>query len=101
MYLQFLFNLSYFFMAATLIFLFCTLKWKMLVRYWKIAKIKGQNKKDKFDFIKAQEKKGLKPFEFDNGKTIIYAKNGNIALADYKKMNHRSRQAFRTLKKAK
>jgi hypothetical protein len=74
------------------------LKRKTLARYWQLAKIKGQNQKDKIDFIKKQEAKGLKPFEFDQGKTTIYAKNGNQAISDYKRMKAKQKNRRRTKK---
>lgn len=100
MYLDFLFYLSYFFISLFVIVLLIRQR-HFLKRCWEIAKIKGKNNKQKQDFIKEQESKGLKPFKFDNGNTVIYAKNGNMALADYKKLQDKQKQAIRTLKKVK
>ncbi|WP_163398176.1 hypothetical protein [Flavobacterium fluviatile] len=98
MYLDFLFYLAYFFIFLTFV-VFCIRKRAFFAHCWKIAKIKGNNKKQKIDFIKEQEAKGLKPFIFDGGKTTIYAKNGNLAIADYKKMNDDAKRNLRKLKK--
>ena len=99
MYLDFLFYLAYFFISLTFV-VFCIRKRAFFANCWRIAKIKGKNKKQTIDFIKEQEDKGLKPFKFDGGRTTIYAKNGNIALADYKKMNDAAKKTLRKLKKA-
>ncbi|MBB1194836.1 hypothetical protein DNC80_14290 [Flavobacterium sp. SOK18b] len=67
----------------------CTFNWKTIVHLYKKAKIIGQNKKDKIDFIKRQEKKGLKPFSFGkNSNTVVYAQNGNRAILDYKNLQN-------------
>jgi hypothetical protein len=76
------------------------LYWKVVKQFWINAKIKAINLKQKKAFIKKQTALGLKPYEFDKGNTIIYAKNGNIALMDYKKMIDAQNRVIRKLKKA-
>lgn len=75
------------------------IKRKTLARYWQLAKIKGKNQKEKIDFIKKQEAKGLRAFEFDGGKTTVYAKSGNQALSDYNKLKAKQKNRSQKLKK--
>ena len=91
MYLQLLNYIALFFIFLFFAFLFWALKWSLLKRFWKEAKIKAQNKKDKKDWMAKNEAKGLKPFQFDNGNTIIYAIDGNNALLQYKAMLHENK----------
>ena len=100
MYLQFLNYVAYFFTILFIAFLCWALDWNLLKLFWRNASIKAQNQKDKKEFIKKQEAKGLKPFEFDKGNTVIYAKNGNQAILDYKSLKQKTKIVPSQLKKA-
>lgn len=99
MYLHFLNYVACFFTILFIAFFCWSLKWKLLKRFWQHAKIKAINQKDKLEFIKKQESKGLKPFEFDNGNTVIYAKNGNQAILDHKRLKQETKIIRRQLRK--
>ncbi|SDZ91311.1 hypothetical protein SAMN05443667_101267 [Flavobacterium gillisiae] len=100
MYLQLITYIAYFFAILFIAFLFYALEWAMLKRLWQNAQIKAKNNQDKKEFIKKQEEKGLKPFAFNNGNTVIYARTGNQALLDYKQLQAETKIVRKKLKKA-
>ena len=99
MYLQILNYIAIFFILLFLAFFCYALNVKLLIRLWKIASIKEQNKKEKKEFVKKQLEKGLKPYPFDQDNTTIYAKSGNRALLDKKRLVQEAKRERNRLKK--
>lgn len=100
MYLQTLYIVA---ISFTILFVLASLflvNWKMIPTYWKLATIKVNSQKKVEEQIKEFEKKGMKPFPFEKGEIVVYAKNGNRALQDYRNMKKNRREAaLKALKK--
>ncbi len=96
MYYQFLNYLSYFFNSIFFICLFVLLDWSTIKIWWHNAKTSVLIKK------KTAEARadGKRPFPFENGNVIIYAKTHPKALYDYNQLKQESRIVKRQLKKA-
>lgn len=96
MYLQFLNYVSYFFTAIFFIFLYFALDWSTIKIWWHNAKTSVLIKKKTAEATAD----GKRPFFFENGNVIIYAKTHPKALYDYKQLKQESRIVKRQLKKA-
>lgn len=88
MYLQLLNYLSYFFTILFFGFLFYVMDWQTIKKLWQNAVAKVQIPK----MIKKAESEGKRPFYFNNGKTIIYAKTPEQAKYDYRKLREKGRK---------
>lgn len=99
MELQFYFYVAYFFIAVfiiCLLYFFRTFTWNTLKIIWQNAKQDVAAK----EHIDKAIAKGEKPFYFENGKVVIYAKTSLRAILKYKNSQLRnSISSRRTLKK--
>ncbi len=96
MELQFYFYIAYFFIAVFVLYFFRTFNWSMLKILWQNAKLDVASKEARIRAIA----KGQKPFYFENGKVVVYAKSQLGAMLQYKKTKLRKTvSSHRTLKK--
>lgn len=96
MELQFYFYVAYFFITIFILYCIRTFNWSMLKTMWQNAKQDVASK----EHIDKAIAKGQKPFYFENGKVVVYAKSQLGAMLQYKNTKLRNLVAARrTLKK--
>lgn len=96
MELKFYFYVAYFFIALFVLYFFRVFNWTILKTFWENAKQDVASK----EHIDKAIAKGQKPFHFENGKVVIYAKSQLGAMLKYKQTQLRnSVKSRRTLKK--
>lgn len=86
MELKFYFYVAYFFIALFVFYFFRTLNWSTLKTLWENAKQDVASK----EHIEKAIAKGQKPFNFENGKVVIYATSQLGAMLKYKQSQLRS-----------
>jgi hypothetical protein len=86
MELKFYFYVAYFFIALFVLYFLRTFNWSTLKKLWYNAKQDVANK----EYIDKAIAKGQKPFHFENGKVVIYAKSQLGAMLKYKQSQLRS-----------
>lgn len=96
MYLNFLNYVSYFFSFLFIAFLCWALNWKKVKQIWKNAKASVLLKKKLKEALAADKR----PFSFERGNVIIYAKTQPKALYDYNQLKKETKQVRNQLKKA-
>jgi hypothetical protein len=86
MELKFYFYVAYFFIALFVFYFFRTFNWSTLKKLWYNAKQDVASK----EYIDKAIKKGQKPFNFENGKVVIYANSQLGAMLKYKQSQLRN-----------
>lgn len=99
MFLNFITNVAYFFAFVFLILLFRTFRKTPLSHLWQSAVNKVKSELRIKTEVQKAEENGEKPFYFQNGTIVIYAKTQAGALYKYKEMKNKARSEKKNKRK--